>query len=252
MTIPYLTYSLYILRSNADNAAIFVVVSIVIIFVIIGLIYDYTESARDTNEFNEWRSSSAGAAILKIPDEFAELVKGMRESYWGCSKCGSRLYKFWDLQEDKLILRCENCKKKHPIDITENVNELITNYISFVSTAFNPNNKKRGEVFRSKLVYSFNTLRKNEPFLRAIQFFAEGEKPEEAEEDYKSKKSRRIPQSVMDKVWRRDEGKCVQCGSNESLEFDHIIPHSKGGANTYRNIQLLCEKCNRVKSDKIG
>jgi len=22
--------------------------------------------------------------------------------------------------------------------------------------------------------------------------------------------------------------------------------------NTYRNIQLLCEKCNRTKSDKIG
>ena len=53
-------------------------------------------------------------------------------------------------------------------------------------------------------------------------------------------------------VWRRDEGKCVECGSNENLEFDHIIPHSKGGANTYRNIQLLCEYCNRSKSAKIG
>ena len=37
----------------------------------------------------------------------------------------------------------------------------------------------------------------------------------------------------------------------ESVEFDHIIPHSKGGANTKRNIQLLCESCNRKKSDKI-
>jgi 5-methylcytosine-specific restriction endonuclease McrA len=26
----------------------------------------------------------------------------------------------------------------------------------------------------------------------------------------------------------------------------------KGGANTYRNIQLLCEPCNRSKSAKIG
>ena len=61
-----------------------------------------------------------------------------------------------------------------------------------------------------------------------------------------------IPQHVKDRVWNRDDGKCVQCGSNENLEYDHIIPHSKGGANTYRNIQLLCEPCNRKKSAKIG
>ena len=66
------------------------------------------------------------------------------------------------------------------------------------------------------------------------------------------KKSRTITQEVKDKVWNRDGGKCVDCGSNENLEFDHIIPFSKGGANTYRNIQLLCEPCNRSKSAKIG
>ena len=68
----------------------------------------------------------------------------------------------------------------------------------------------------------------------------------------KKKENRRISQITKDKVWRRDEGKCVECGSNEKLEFDHIIPFSKGGSNTYRNIQLLCEPCNRSKSDKIG
>mgnify|MGYP000120482121 CR=1 FL=1 len=57
---------------------------------------------------------------------------------------------------------------------------------------------------------------------------------------------------VKDKVWNRDGGKCVECGSNEKLEFDHIIPFSKGGSNTYRNIQLLCEECNRKKSNQIG
>ena len=78
---------------------------------------------------------------------------------------------------------------------------------------------------------------------------------DQIEADFKSteiKRSRQISQSVKDKVWNRDEGKCVQCGSNEDLEFDHIIPFSKGGANTYRNIQLLCEPCNRSKSAKIG
>ncbi len=65
-------------------------------------------------------------------------------------------------------------------------------------------------------------------------------------------KRQTISQAIKDKVWNRDGGKCVQCGSNEKLEFDHIIPHSKGGANTYRNLQLLCEPCNRSKSAKIG
>ena len=71
--------------------------------------------------------------------------------------------------------------------------------------------------------------------------------------DYVSDGKRKpIPQDVKDKVWNRDNGKCIQCGGNENLEFDHIIPVSKGGANTYRNIQLLCENCNRNKSDNIG
>jgi len=69
--------------------------------------------------------------------------------------------------------------------------------------------------------------------------------------DIKSSREK-ISQDILDAVWRRDEGKCVECGSREKLEFDHIIPLSKGGANTYRNIQLLCEMCNRKKSNKIG
>ncbi|MCF7869890.1 MAG: HNH endonuclease [Candidatus Omnitrophica bacterium] len=61
-----------------------------------------------------------------------------------------------------------------------------------------------------------------------------------------------IPEEVKNQVWNRDGGKCVKCGSKEKLEFDHIIPISKGGANTARNIQLLCERCNREKSNNIG
>lgn len=61
----------------------------------------------------------------------------------------------------------------------------------------------------------------------------------------------KIREDVRIFVWRRDEGRCVQCGSQENLEFDHVIPISKGGNNTARNIQLLCETCNRRKSDRI-
>lgn len=71
------------------------------------------------------------------------------------------------------------------------------------------------------------------------------------DQDY-MKKREPIPQDVQDAVWNRDGGRCVKCGSQENLEFDHIIPFSKGGSNTIRNLQLLCKKCNLEKSNKIG
>ncbi len=63
--------------------------------------------------------------------------------------------------------------------------------------------------------------------------------------------SRHIPQHVKAAVWQRDQERCVQCGAHDYLEFDHIIPHSKGGANTVDNVQLLCRRCNLEKSDRM-
>jgi len=65
------------------------------------------------------------------------------------------------------------------------------------------------------------------------------------------KDSRAIPKAVQTEVWRRDKGQCVECGSKKNIEYDHIIPWSKGGGNTARNIQLLCQNCNRSKSNKV-
>jgi holliday junction DNA helicase RuvB len=60
-----------------------------------------------------------------------------------------------------------------------------------------------------------------------------------------------IPSDVRREVWRRDGGKCAKCGSRRNLEYDHIIPVSKGGSNTARNIELLCEICNGLKRGDI-
>jgi 5-methylcytosine-specific restriction endonuclease McrA len=60
-----------------------------------------------------------------------------------------------------------------------------------------------------------------------------------------------IPEAVRHEVWRRDAGRCVDCGSRETLEFDHIIPWSEGGANTARNLELRCGPCNRRKGSAI-
>jgi hypothetical protein len=60
-----------------------------------------------------------------------------------------------------------------------------------------------------------------------------------------------ISEDIQMFVWNRDGGKCVKCGSNQRLEFDHIIPVVMGGSNTARNLQLLCEVCNRQKGGSL-
>lgn len=61
-----------------------------------------------------------------------------------------------------------------------------------------------------------------------------------------------IPSHVKLEVWKRDQGKCVQCGAMDELHFDHDLPYSKGGTSlTAQNIQLLCARHNLQKSDKI-
>lgn len=60
-----------------------------------------------------------------------------------------------------------------------------------------------------------------------------------------------ISEAVRSEVWRRDGGCCVECGTNQNLQFDHIIPVSRGGATTVVNLQLLCQSCNGSKSNKI-
>jgi hypothetical protein len=60
-----------------------------------------------------------------------------------------------------------------------------------------------------------------------------------------------ISRSVKLFVWQRDQGRCVECGSQINSEFDHIIPVIKGGSTTGRNLRLLCETCNRRKGPNL-
>lgn len=68
------------------------------------------------------------------------------------------------------------------------------------------------------------------------------------------KKGRYIPDKTKIKIARRDNYTCQICGKNlkdEELEFDHVIPISKGGCSEENNIRLTCFKCNRSKGNKI-
>ena len=66
--------------------------------------------------------------------------------------------------------------------------------------------------------------------------------------------SRNIPRSTILRVVRRDNSTCQICGKHlldNEIEFDHIIPYSKGGSTEENNIQVTCLDCNRRKSSKI-
>jgi hypothetical protein len=64
--------------------------------------------------------------------------------------------------------------------------------------------------------------------------------------------NRLIPTAVKVEVWKRDKGKCVMCGSQDNLHFDHDVPYSRGGSSLIaKNIQLLCARHNLQKHDKI-
>jgi hypothetical protein len=76
-----------------------------------------------------------------------------------------------------------------------------------------------------------------------VKFYSPDSNPEKP-------KRERIPEAVRIAVWRRDQGRCGRCGSRERLEYDHIVPVDLGGSNTARNIELLCENCNRSKSQQ--
>ena len=65
---------------------------------------------------------------------------------------------------------------------------------------------------------------------------------------------RNIPRHIMLRVVRRDNNQCQVCGKilrDNEIEFDHIIPISKGGTSEEDNIRVTCLDCNRNKSSRF-
>lgn len=62
---------------------------------------------------------------------------------------------------------------------------------------------------------------------------------------------RTIPRAVMLRVVRRDNNQCQICGAvlrDDEIEFDHIIPVSRGGPSEEQNLRVACPPCNRHKA----
>jgi hypothetical protein len=68
------------------------------------------------------------------------------------------------------------------------------------------------------------------------------------------KQGRNIPQSVRQKVWIRDQGRCTyenpvtrhRCRSQYQIEIHHEVPFGMGGHSDVNNLKLFCRRHNKL------
>ena len=67
--------------------------------------------------------------------------------------------------------------------------------------------------------------------------------------------NRYISHAMRMRIVRRDNYICQECSTHlrdDEVEFDHIIPLSRGGSTEEHNLRLTCFDCNRDKSDDFS
>ena len=157
--------------------------------------------------------------------------------------------------------KCKNCSKKHgrnlwwPNDLEQSY-AMENGYVFLSKQCIDEWSKMHiiCEVCKTIEEYSNTTL--SHKFKRNYYYFCSNyckssfrrEKPDLFYEGYKRHS---IPSEIRKIVFNRDNGRCNKCGSEDDLQFDHILPVSKGGATTIENLEILCQTCNLSKSNKI-
>lgn len=139
-------------------------------------------------------------------------------------------HKGWALTENgKFFERAKNSKENHElVKVYEKIRPgiWVYNVLFKLLDAWKESDGKR-DVFKFKLELTKNEEHPGEKYFDDLDH------------------NRIIPSKVKFEVWKRDNGKCVKCGSEDNLHYDHILPYSKGGSSLLsENIQILCARHN--------
>ncbi|RGC58492.1 HNH endonuclease [Agathobaculum butyriciproducens] len=100
---------------------------------------------------------------------------------------------------------------------------------------------------QTKLIFNLSTLQQIQAKISTLT----------TKKDFFKRERSKMTASLKKRILERDNYTCQQCGNsvykepNLLLEIDHIIPVSKGGTSEPQNLQTLCWRCNRSKSDKL-
>jgi hypothetical protein len=211
---------------------ILIIIVLVIIFLIIFGSNDFRPTTQKQFNYLQSKRSKFQPEIDRLNSELQDLREILNSSYKfsKCTKCGEGSITILSVSPtgQSVHYHCNYCKSKLNAKIlpTKDGN-LVANQFHLLQTKYSKIGQGTYKVEITGNVYS-DPKQKQETKQRSV-----------------------IPEIVRHEVWRRDQGKCVECNSQINLEFDHIIPFSKGGSNTARNLQLLCESCNRAKHSKI-
>lgn len=152
-----------------------------------------------------------------------------------------------DLREriDKKIFELETCIETRTIDHRKELDPIRKKYFEESTSKFNPEDFPEiiPEIIQETSCNIFGHI-------CPVVFV--GESITETSE--KRRRGRYISFKTKVRVVRRDNYTCQECSKHlkdDEVEFDHIIPHSKGGSSEEHNIRLTCYDCNRDKLDSI-
>lgn len=51
-------------------------------------------------------------------------------------------------------------------------------------------------------------------------------------------------------IMKRDRSTCQYCGTRSDLTLDHVLPKSRGGADSWENLVTACNNCNVKKGNR--
>lgn len=55
-----------------------------------------------------------------------------------------------------------------------------------------------------------------------------------------------ISKKVKDRVWERDNQRCIICGNRQAMPNSHFIRRSQGGLGIEENIVTMCQRCHMM------
>lgn len=70
---------------------------------------------------------------------------------------------------------------------------------------------------------------------------------------YNGRQNRKV-RFTRNNIFHRDDHTCQYCGRRlpaRELTLDHIVPRSRGGLSTWRNLVVACFPCNDRKGDRL-